>query len=66
MRRAFRALSSENHPPCLSSQGKTDKGLAEIAITDKGKGRLVLHEENWLPLLRSLDPFTAVTHPIGR
>jgi len=27
--------------------------------------RDALHEENWLPLIRSLDPFTAVTNAVG-
>ena len=27
--------------------------------------RLVLHEENWLPLIRPLDAFTAVTNAVG-
>src|ERR1700692_430336 len=29
-------------------------------------GRLILHEENWFPLIRSLDTFTAVTNAVGR
>src|SRR5271163_5166064 len=27
-------------------------------------GRLILHEENWLPFIRSLDTFTAVTNAV--
>ena len=63
--------SVERKPPTLlvftRREGTTAEGLSLPGNSHNSyrESRLVLHEENWLPLLRSLDTLTAVTNPIG-
>src|ERR1700680_3115691 len=51
--------------PRLSGVGSASAMQRNDAQPYRRYGRLILHEENWLPLVRSLGTFTAVTNAIG-